>query len=357
MHLGLWALYVVNSTMGRKSSVLDYATDIAVEVLGRESVLWWEGSPQGITQRLQQRDGKTNIFARDEYSGLLQQMNRGGHMAGLAQLFIRAYDGRTIENIRTRKRNKASGQTEADEDRVEDPYLVKLCASTWDAFIERATIDNILDGFLARFIFITGKSTPRRQNRATPALLAERDALIQHGREYHQRAVAADLLDIDDQTLDAAFALEQEYIALAEKHARPDAAAPALKRLADSVLKVAGLLAIDQSVFGEAVPIRVHHFQQARCMGDRWIRATLDVIDALGRNHFQKNCSAVLATIRSKSQTPIREVYRAHRSLESKELEGILAHLQTQEEIEVHQDDKNPKGGRPARWAVYIGRR
>src|SRR5262245_20628794 len=123
--LCLWTLYVVNSTTGRKTTVINTALDIAVEVLGKDAIFFWEGSPQGFIQRLQSRDRQSAIFVRDEYSGLLQQMNRSsGHMAGLAQMFIRAYDGGSLENVRTRKRNKQTGETEADSDSVMEPYLV-----------------------------------------------------------------------------------------------------------------------------------------------------------------------------------------------------------------------------------------
>src|SRR5262249_28515677 len=64
------------------------ARDLAREVLGADAILSWEGSPQGLIQDLQGRDGQAAIFLRDEYSGLIQQMNRAsGHMGGLAQMF------------------------------------------------------------------------------------------------------------------------------------------------------------------------------------------------------------------------------------------------------------------------------
>src|SRR5437762_2724253 len=79
-------------------------------------------------------------------------------------------DGAPLENNRTKKRDKKTGLLEDDTDRVEKPYLVKLCASTWDAFVMRASIDNVLDGFLARFLIVTGSAIPRRMERATQEL-------------------------------------------------------------------------------------------------------------------------------------------------------------------------------------------
>ena len=72
--LNRWGGYIVDSTIGRKSTVIDYGRNVIVEVLGREAVFEWEGSPQGLVQRLQDRDGQAAIFVRDEFSGLLAQM-------------------------------------------------------------------------------------------------------------------------------------------------------------------------------------------------------------------------------------------------------------------------------------------
>ena len=346
--LGLWVLYVVNSTIGRKTTVIDTATDLIIEVLGPDAVLWWEGSPQGIIQRLQQRDGQPAIFARDEYSGLLAAMNRGGHMAGLPQLFIRAYDGKVLENIRTRKRNKETGQLDNDTDRVEEPYLVKLCASTWDAFTQRASIDNVLDGFLARFLVFTGATSPRPQQRATERLAAQRQALIKHGRDFHTKACALDMLDIEDATLEAAWQLEQEYATNAEKCSRPDAAGPALKRLADSVLKLAALLAIDESEFGEVPRVSTGHLHQASQMGQRWIKSTLALIDALGRTDFRQECEAVLSIIRAHPQgIKLSDLYRKRRNLKKRDFEGVLTALEAQEEIYRRQPEATGDRGRP----------
>lgn len=115
-------------------------------------------------------------------------MNRGGHMAGLAQTLIRAYDVAILENIRTRKRNKSTGNLEGDTDRVEMPYLVKLTATTWESFVTRATIDNVLDGFLARFVFVTGAALPRRVELEDATMREEFDELIRLAADYYKRA-------------------------------------------------------------------------------------------------------------------------------------------------------------------------
>src|SRR6185436_8566807 len=100
-------------------------------------------------------------------------------------------------NIRTKKKNKQTGELEDDTDCVRRPYLVKLCASTWDSFVTRASIDNVLDGFLARFAVFTGSSEPQQMKRATSELQALRLSLIEHARNFHDKARLVETLAID----------------------------------------------------------------------------------------------------------------------------------------------------------------
>ena len=246
MSLVVWAMNLVNSTAGRKTTTIEMIQDIIEAVLGVEALIQWEGSPQGMIQRLQARDGQAAVFSRDEYSGLMAQLNRGGHMAGLSETFIRAWDGRVIENIRTRKRGK-DGQLREDTDRVEHPYLVKLTASNRDAFMQRATVDNVLNGFLARSTFISADSEPRPLTRTTAAIMTERDSLVEHAQRFYRKASAIDWVDLDDDVLGLAWQLETEWRELAENSTRPEAMGPSLKRLADTVFKTAALMAIDEA--------------------------------------------------------------------------------------------------------------
>ena len=70
--------------------------DVVGQVLGDLCLLPWKGSPEAFLQILSTRDGKTAVLARDEYTGLLAAMKRGGYTAGLAQDFIRAHDGESL---------------------------------------------------------------------------------------------------------------------------------------------------------------------------------------------------------------------------------------------------------------------
>src|SRR5207247_7884017 len=190
------------------------------------------------------------------------------------------------------------------------------------------TMDNVLDGFLARSVIFTGSAEPQAMKQSTPELARRRDDLIEHARAFYNKAGLLDSLDMDDSVLGLAWSLEQEWMNSAAQSSRPDAAGPTLKRLSESVLKVAGLLAIDEAVPGETPKLTANHFDQARRLGLRWISSTLMLIDALGRTTFQKSCEAVLSTIRANPDgMRVRDVYRKHRKLDNRQFSEVLTAL------------------------------
>jgi putative DNA primase/helicase len=180
IRLVLWAMNVVDSTSGRKTTVNEFGLDVIRQVIGEEAILPWKGSPEAFIQAFALRSGQAAILARDEYTGLLVQMKKGGYVAGLAQDFIRAYDGLPIVMARTAKMNRSTGERMDDTDRVRDPYLVKLCAATRTSFIETADLGDVLDGLLARFVFTSGVSEERPLIRMTPQIENAWGAVIAH---------------------------------------------------------------------------------------------------------------------------------------------------------------------------------
>jgi hypothetical protein len=347
--LNVWAMYVVDSTVGRKSTVLGFAIDIVESVLTTAAIIPWEGSPQGIIQRLQERDGQAAVFVRDEYSGLMQQMKRGGHMAGLEQVFIRAYDGGVIENIRTRKKTSRKDPDgapiyEKDVDRVERPYLVKLCASTRTALVERCSIDDVISGFLPRFVFMSGNAVPRPLTVASSELAKRRDAIVLHARAFHEKASRLDTIPISKEVLEQQWALEQAWVRRAEDMARPEAAAASLKRLSETVLKTAALIAIDEARTGDPV-VDGRHFSQAYLLAERWVEDTLGIIEELGATSFMRDTEAVRTSIVRKPGISMAELLRHHRRLRKKDFDEILQTLEQREQIQKRQLENT--GGRP----------
>jgi len=351
VRLVLWGMNVVDSTSGRKTTVNEFGLDVARQVLGESAVLPWKGSPEAFIQALAGRDGQAAVFARDEYSGLLMQMKKGGYVAGLAQDFIRAYDGFPIVMARTAKMNRKTGERVDDTDRVRDPYLVKLCAATRTSSIETATIEDVLDGLLARFVFTTGSAEERRMMPMTPALEDAWRRVIAEARAYHERAADVLRIAVPERVLDLEWSLEKRLKGAALAELRPDAARPAMKRLAETVLKVSSLLCLERAT-GGAAEVTEADFEAASQLAARWQRTTLALIADLGRTRFQKRSDAVLGTIRAHPNGVILSaLYRAHRDLAQREFEEVLGALETQHLA--HRVEANTgKPGRPP--VVYL---
>ena len=140
-------------------------------------------------------------------------------------------------------------------------------------------------------------------------------------------------LDVDDDVLDAAWNLEQRWAQRAQTSSRPDATGPTLKRLAESVLRVAGLLAIERAPIMQPC-ITLDDFAAAQAMGERWVTSTVQVLEALGASDFQREAERVADTVRRQPDgVSISNLYRAHRRLRKRDFDEILAALEAQDVI------------------------
>jgi hypothetical protein len=341
--LTVWIHYVVDSAMGRKSTVQDVGVDLAREVLPATSFFEWEGSQQGLIQRLADIDGTPLLFPRDELSGLMAQVKQGGHLAGLPQTLIRAYDVRPLENVRTRKRKDAGGKAEPDTDRAVEPYLVLLAASTRDSLLEYVGTPDYLSGFMPRFLVYSGSADPKPSRRPSEAILTARRELVSHLRRIRERAAAIPgPLGVDDAVYEAAWGLEQQWTHTVKNTVvRSSVAGAIVKRLLESLYKVAALLALDRA----KAYVTAEDYQQATAMGQRWLASALELAQAAAASRFEKQCALVLEVI-GDDWTTMRTILRRHRWLRIKHLEDILAALEEQAEIDVEYP-KSEKGLKP----------
>ncbi len=346
--LVIWAQYVADTTVARKSTVLDLALEVVESFMSERAIIRWEGSPQGFIQRLATRDGETSVFARDEFSGLVAQMNKGGHMAGMEQMLIRAFDGGVIENIRTKKvRRGDDGKPEKveDTDRVENPYLVLLTAATRTSLLDRYTIENVLSGFLPRFTFCTGRAVARPLKAMTSEINAAREAMLEHARGFFLKARTVGEIQIDPAVFDQAWAVEQQWGRESESSSYPDAAGPCLKRLSETILRVAALVALDRWDGVVDLWVSGPDYSAAYLIAEAWKATTLGIIEDLGSTKFMRDTDAVMASIRRKHGISQNEISRVHRRLRKKDLDEILQTLEEREQIERKQLVET--GGRP----------
>ena len=145
----LWAMILAGTTVTRKSTSMDLAMTTLQEVLAADDFLMGtDGSPEGILTELQQRDGKTSVFHRDEITGFMEGAVKKDYNAGLLQMLTSLYDGRQ------EKRTLRSGTID-----VKKPRLILWCGGIKSQMQEVLSIEHIRSGFLPRFIVVSGTTT------------------------------------------------------------------------------------------------------------------------------------------------------------------------------------------------------
>ena len=119
-----------------------------------------------------------------------------------------------------------------------------------------------------------------------------------------------------------------------------------MKRLAETTLKLAALLAIEEAT-GTVLSLREEHFIVAAQITDQWGENALRLIEALGRTTFQRDCERVLASIRQHpAGIPMSQLYRVHQRLRQREFAEILEALTLQGHI---RSETRPTGGKGVR--------
>jgi hypothetical protein len=342
--LTLWGMNLVDSTEGRKTTVINMGLHIIRSVLGDDAVMPWKSSPEALIQRGAKRDGQACVRGDDEYAGVLLGIKKGGYLSDFAQNLIKMYDGARIEMARTAKMNRNTGQRVEDSDYIHNPYLVQISAATYSRFIQVATEQELLDGHLTRFIFTSGTATAKPMQRWTDAHEQAWAAVVKTGQRLHAQAQDVLTVQMSENRLVEAFAIEQAFVRMAQSSPRPDAARPTMKRLADSLLTVAGLLALERAEAG-AVEMSAVDLEAALALSGPWQAATLKVVEDVGRTQHQMNCDNVLATVNARNGITHRELFRAHRRLKGPDFKQVVDDLLGQGLIVRTTDRKSTHGG------------
>jgi hypothetical protein len=144
----IWVMILAGTTTTRKSTSMDIARRILDDVMD-DYLLANDGSPEGLLTEMGIRDGRVSLFHRDEITGFMHSIMHKEYMAGTAEGLTRLYDGQPEE--RKLRRETIS---------IKNPYLVIMSGGIKSRMEEIASMDHIRSGFLPRFIFVTGITSP-----------------------------------------------------------------------------------------------------------------------------------------------------------------------------------------------------
>jgi len=138
--LNLWFLGINPQGVG-KNLTSDELKDTIVavqDVRQQKLIMFTTGSAEGMGRRLQ-GDHQSLLAYHAEYSGFLKSLRQ---MPGAKEMLCDLYDGRGIAHQLANETIEAT-----------DPYVVVVATTTMQSLSESGNRDDLLNGYLSRFLF------------------------------------------------------------------------------------------------------------------------------------------------------------------------------------------------------------
>lgn len=301
----LWFMILADTTLTRKTTAMDIATDIILDI-DSNSILATDGSIEGLFQSLSTRPGRPSIFLRDEFSGLLESMTKKDYMAGMSETLTKMYDGKFQKRVLKR---------EVIE--VRDPVLIMFTGGIKTRVQELLTFEHVSSGFIPRFLFVSAESDITRLKPLGPPTddtTTGRDEIIDRLVNlfvyYHKETtleidgkITISTKKWDAQLTSDAWVLYNRYeadlVALGLESDRPDLMTPTFDRMAKSGLKMAVLLAASRGQEG-GIYVEETDIIRAFYYIEEWSLHTLDLINNIGKNASERTLERIVAYIRER---------------------------------------------------------
>jgi hypothetical protein len=300
----LWFMILADTTLTRKSTAMDIATDLLIEV-DSDIVMATDGSIEGLMQGLSTRPGRPSMFLRDEFSGLLEQITKKDYYAGMAEVLTKLYDG---------KLQKRMLRKETIE--VRDPVLIVFAGGIRTRVQQLLKFDHISSGFIPRFLFLTAESDASRVRPLGPPTdldTSGREVLVDKMTElynfYHAEVIqtlgngvkipARKTCDavLTQEAWDRYNDFERQMLDAGLKTERPELMTPLFDRLAKSTLKAAILLAACQRM-EDKVSIGLDDILLAIRYASQWREFAIDVVNGVGKSVAENQLDTVMENIK-----------------------------------------------------------
>ena len=142
----LWFMILAGTTLTRKSTAMRIAMNTLRDVDTRPEMAT-DGSIEGILAGLRDRPGQPSIFLKDEFTGLLEAIAHKDYMAGFAEQLTKLYDGDNIKRLLRKETIE-----------ITNPRFIVFAGGIKDRTQELLTEEQVMSGFIPRFVFISGES-------------------------------------------------------------------------------------------------------------------------------------------------------------------------------------------------------
>lgn len=331
----LWFMILADTTLTRKTTAMDIAMDLVMEV-DEDIVMATDGSLEGLLTSLSTRPGKPSVFLRDEFSGLLEAMTKKDYMAGMPELLTKLYDA---------KMQKRVLRKEVIE--VRDPRLVLFTGGIKNKITSLLSFEHVSSGFMPRFVFITAESDIKRIKPIGPpttrttgnkdAILAELTDISKHYNrtqvltiEKLKNKIERPVVFDAEMTEDAWFRynkLETELLQEGLKSQRPEIMTPVGDRLSKSILKAAMLSAAARQRT-ETVLIEELDILRAIKYGEQWYMHAIEVMNSVGKGQAERQLDVICRAIARREGGVTRSVIMQSYHLTARDATQIFETLE-----------------------------
>ncbi|HSW91286.1 MAG TPA: DUF3987 domain-containing protein [Candidatus Saccharimonadales bacterium] len=165
----IWVMLIADTTLTRKTTAMNMGMDLLHEI-SPDVILATDGSIEGILQELSLRPGVPSVFLRDEFTGLIDAVQRKDYLSGTLETFTKLYDGKNEKRV-----------LKKEVVTVTNPVFIILAGGTRKRLLQILSEDHVLSGFLPRFIFVSAESDVsklRPVGPPTPESVDQRNKLL-----------------------------------------------------------------------------------------------------------------------------------------------------------------------------------
>jgi hypothetical protein len=329
----LWFLLLADTTLTRKSTAMDLAMDMIMEI-NEDTLMATDGSLEGLMQALSARANIPSVFLRDEFTGLMDQMHKKDYLAGMPEFLAKIYDGKTQKRL-LRK----------EEIKVSNPRLIVFGGGIKTKMMRIVQSEHIESGFLPRFVIVTAMSDvskvkplgPPRNDTSTGRELIKSELQDLSKRFPGQVPVLKDgrVIGVTRQPSDISMSpecwlryneLDQTLTEIGlDAGDLAESTVPMNARLSVSILKCAMLLAAARSSHHPVV-IEVEDLLKAASFGDTWRRYAQDIIVNVGKSELENKIGLILRSIQKKGHAPRSRLMQSYHitAREMNEIENTL---------------------------------
>ena len=343
----LWVMILGDTTVTRKTTAMSLTMEL-LEKVSDEFVLATDGSMEGLLGAMSTRPGRSSMFHRDEFSGLLEQIVKKDYMAGMAETLTKLYD------CKMQKRVLKSGTVE-----VKNPRLIIYAGGIRNSVTSILSNVHISSGFIPRFIFITASNEDSKRRPLGPPTEEDIEARtriqmeLQNIYEHYNQTVDIvapsggiihEKVKFEATMTDDAWRrynkLYDKMIDEGLKGEDPDIAVAMNDRLSTSILKTALLIAASRQYSTDGIIVETIDILRAAKYGEDWASYAKIICNNIGKGTTERKLDKIMNKINKSPDGIPKSTLMQHMHLSAQEAAFILETLKQRESIVIRKSGR-----------------